>query len=144
MTSLVIDYTDKLCDARFARMDRKADEATSVYEACRRDIADARRMWVWGATQVNRNVKGTRITMDDIADSSGKVRVADLVLSQIREAADAEATLYGGPPRVILGVIKDRHGPSVGRSLPPIETDWKHGRMTPWDLEMEDWAYVGL
>lgn len=145
MRTLVIDYTDKLTDPAYLKQGLHI-EMDAVYEACRRDLAVARQMWVWGATQVNRQVKGTRIQQEDISDSSGKIRVADQAIFAKREDADGgeEQSMIVSAPRVTIGCLKDRFGPATGRITTAIQTCWKNARFSEWETEIGDWSYLGI
>lgn len=87
MDLLVVDYGDKLFEPKIKDAANGYLEMRFVYEGLRRDIAVAKNMWVWTASQVGRqDGKTKRIDMHNVADSIHKVRVADVVTSlNIRE-----------------------------------------------------------
>jgi len=126
MEVLVIDYADKM-HAPNVKADNEYLAMRHVYEGIRRDIAVARDMWVWTASQAKRPNKdsGKRLDLNSVSDSLNKVRVADWVISLNAQDEGANMVFY---------MAKNRHGRSrfeVG----PLPTDFARGRMVPISRE---------
>ena len=128
MDTLVVDYGDKLY-ARGVRDDNQYLMMRQVYESLRRDVAMARGMWVWTASQAGRGDKKRRvIDQRDVADSMHKVRTADMVIS-LNLLEDEQIELY---------VAKNRLGNSkfmVG----PLITEFEKARLVPVVKELGAW-----
>jgi len=128
MDILVVDYADKL----YAPQVKDANEYTAmryVYEGLRRDMAMARNMWVWTASQASRATKESakRIDMHHAADSMHKVRSADVVITINQREEQNE-----------FFVAKNRMGKSrmlVG----PIPNDFERARLVPVASEFQRW-----
>jgi len=124
---LIVDYGDKLTDPR-AKQDNEYLALRYVWEGMRRDIAVAKQMWVWTASQVSRRGDKDRkkhIDMHNTADSMHKVRVSDLVVS-INPCGDEG---QDDASQVELFVAKHR----LGRSrfvVGPVFTDFACGRIS--------------
>jgi hypothetical protein len=122
---LVVDYADKLTDAR-AKKDQQSKYALMefVYESLRVAAVD-RKCWCWTASQstvkgVDKPRKGEKkaaLDMDAVADSSNKVRVADLVVTLNYDDAMDEMTFF---------VAKNRTGQSR-RKVGPVRADYAYG-----------------
>lgn len=128
MQCLVVDYADKLFDPRM-RTENEYVAMKYVYEGLRRDIAVARGMWVWTASQASRPNKesGKRIDLHHIADSMHKVRVADVVITLNHHESELE-----------LFVAKNRMG--RGRfAVGPLFTDFERARVVPRATEFMQW-----
>jgi len=130
MVALYIDYADKM-HSPGTRADNEYLAMRHVYEGLRRDIAVARDMWVWTASQVSRPSKESakRIDLNHVADSMHKVRVADLVISLNNDDL-LHATTYF--------VAKNRAGKSrfdVG----PLTTDHQRARSMTLASELGAW-----
>jgi hypothetical protein len=84
--------------------------------------ADTRKTWTWTASQMVRRGKGDKkrvADIDDGADSQGKVRVADLVIT-LNPREDATLMEWFVP--------KFRLGRSMTR-VGPLPVDFAHGSM---------------
>lgn len=132
MDLLVVDYADKLHEPRVKQVDNEYLAMRYVYEGLRRDIAVARNMWVWTASQATRPSKdsGKRLDLGHVADSMHKVRVSDLVLS-LNPKDEGQQLIYY--------VAKNRMGRSRFQ-VGPIPTDWERGRSAPHVREWADWS----
>lgn len=125
---LVIDYADKLWDPR-SKDGNEYVAMRYVYESLRRDVAVARKMWVWTASQSGRRGRKEKdnIDLDDVSDSMHKVRVADLVLTLNYENPDnySETRIF---------VAKNRTG-SSRFAVGPIATDFARARIAAKTVE---------
>lgn len=121
MDALVVDYADKLYDPR-VKNDNTYQEMRHVYEGLRRDIAVARNMWVYSASQASRPNRDSqkRLDLGHVADSMHKVRVADLVISLNVRGDDGD--------QIEFYVAKNRLGRSRF-SVGPLPHDWAKGRI---------------
>jgi len=130
MDLLIVDYADKLHEPR-VKDGNGYIEMRYVYEGLRRDIAVARNMWVWTASQAGRPDKASakRIDLHHVADSMHKVRVADLVISlNVRDDGQM----------IEFYVAKNRTGASRF-SVGPVVTDYERGRLTVHSSEWTNW-----
>jgi KaiC/GvpD/RAD55 family RecA-like ATPase len=130
MDAVYVDYADKL-HAPSVRADNDYLAMRFVYESLRRDVAVARNMWVWTASQVSRSTKESskRIDLNHVADSMHKVRVADLVITLNNDDISRTTTYF---------VAKNRTGRSrfdVG----PLPTDHARGRASLLPSELGAW-----
>jgi KaiC/GvpD/RAD55 family RecA-like ATPase len=128
MDLLVVDYADKLA----APQVKDGNEYTAmryVYEGLRRDIAMARDMWVWTASQASRPSKESakRVDLHHIADSMHKVRVADVVITI--NPRDEQNEFF---------VAKNRMGRSR-MTIGPIPNDFERARLVPIVAEFQKW-----
>lgn len=130
MDLLVVDYADKLHEPR-VKDGNSYVEMRYVYESLRRDIAVAKNMWVWTASQAGRPDKGSakRIDLQHVADSMHKVRVADLVLTLNVRDDGVQIEFY---------VAKNRTGKSRF-AVGPVPTDFERGRIVPITREWTKW-----
>jgi hypothetical protein len=132
MDALIVDYADKL----FAPQVRDNNEYVAmryVYESLRRDLADARDMWVWTASQAGRRGgKDSKRTLDldNVADSMHKIRVADVVLTLNPEQDDGSLMHYF--------VAKNRLGRSRMK-IGPVFTDFARARAATFARELGSW-----
>ena len=126
VTVVVVDYGDKLRptgksserEPEYAAMNR-------VYEGFRIWVEQAQK-WGWTASQAQRNTKRKKVvSLDDVADSMGKVRVADLVITLNVPEDQSE---------VVFLVGKNRLGPA-GSRVGPLPTEFAMGRMVPVSRE---------
>lgn len=133
MEALFIDYADKMFHPGL-RNANEYEVMRYVYEGIRRDIAVARDMWVWTASQATRPSKESqkRIELHHVSDSMHKIRVADLVVTINRDEDDEMVNLW---------VAKNRHGRdhfTVG----PLMTHFECGRFVPVASEIFDWSAI--
>lgn len=128
MQALIVDYADKLYEPRVRDNDYVA--MRHVYEGLRRDIAVARQMWVWTASQATRPSKDSQKKLDlhHIADSMHKVRVADMVIT-LNPREDGQMEFF---------VAKNRMGKSRF-NVGPIITDFERARLVPQARELMQW-----
>lgn len=129
---LVVDYADKLHHQ--VRSDNEYERMKFVYEGLRRDLAVAKNMWCWTASQAARATKdqGKRLELHHVADSMHKVRVADVVIT-LNARDDGSQMLFF--------VAKNRLG--RGRfQVGPVPTDFERARMVPASREFFDWTQV--
>lgn len=124
---LVVDYADKMI-AKLRGKDARHDQIMgSVYENLRY-LAIEKNLWVWTASQTkgresSSNSKKKGNGLGQVADSMGKVRVADLIIG-------LDLTEEGMTYRL----LKNRNG--KGRvSLGPIPTDFDVARLVQLDAE---------
>lgn len=120
----IVDYADK-CKSHLREDQGEYAGQNTVYETMRLFAAE-RSIWAWTASQPRRAAakeKRRRIELDDLADSQGKARVADLVLTG-NKTPDGEMIDYF--------VAKNRYGKS-DFSVGPLPHDWACGRMTLTD-----------
>lgn len=119
---IVIDYLDKCVSPQD---DNSYDAMGTLYEGLRLE-AVSRKCWAWTASQT-KNMGGAsrdpkkRADLDDMADSTNKGRVSDLVISLNVDEDNST---------IVLKVVKNRHGNSrfeVG----PLPTDFARGRICP-------------
>lgn len=130
---LVVDYADKLMAGNVNRQDMNEYLAMRyVYEGLRRDVAVARGMWVWTASQAGRASGDGRqakknLDLNAVADSYHKVRVADLVLTlnYRNEAGTSDMTFF---------VAKNRTGRSR-IAVGPLPVDFEKARIVPHSSE---------
>jgi len=128
MDALFVDYGTKMF-APGIRLDNTYLTNLHVFEGMRRDIADARDMWVWSAAQAKGRDSKKRLDMRDIADSMHIARVVDLVLTLNRDEETGLLEIF---------VAKDRHGKdrfTVG----PLFTEYERARIVPVTQELGDW-----
>ena len=127
---LCVDYADKLFDPRF-KGDNEYMAMRYVYEGLRRDIAVAKKLWLWTGSQAGRRGDGKqkRIDLGDVSDSMHKVRVADLVVSLNVNPEGGDMTFF---------VAKNRTGKSRMQAG-PIPTDFARGRIVPVTRELMAW-----
>lgn len=125
MDLLIVDYADKLTTRLKGGSKTQDNQYTTmelVYEGLRIH-ADERKAWTWTASQAGRKNKKdkNRVTdLDDVADSMGKVRVADLVLTLNVRDEGATMEWY---------VAKNRTGKSRIK-VGPLPVDFASGAMT--------------
>jgi len=130
MDLLIVDYADKLYEPKVKDASNSYLEMRFVYEGLRRDIATARNMWVWTASQVGRtDGKSKWLDMHNVADSVHKVRVSDLVVTL---NAREEGTFLE------FFVAKNRTGASRFR-VGPFPTDFARGRLVSHAVEWTQW-----
>lgn len=116
---LTVDYADKLTvtNANVRETDYKVQNR--VYEALRIH-AEQTGTWVWTASQAKRgDGRRKRIDLDDVADSMGKVRVADLVVTLGLTEQQQDVNFY---------IAKNRTGRAMS-TVGPLPTDFAMGRM---------------
>lgn len=116
----VVDYADK-CRSHLREDQNDYSGQNTVYETHRLFVAERR---IWGATasQPRRKAaqeKRRRIELDDLADSQGKARVADLVVTGTK-SQDGDMIDYL--------IAKNRYG-KADISVGPLPHDWACGRM---------------
>jgi replicative DNA helicase len=99
---VVIDYADIMIPAdRSAFQQQKHDQLQTIYEECRR-LAQRMNLYVWTASQANREAYAAEVVgVQSVAESLGKVKTADLVISITKKTRD----------RIYLSVQKNRRGP---------------------------------
>jgi len=128
MDLLVVDYADKLTTRLAVGKKKKGEDHNPyttfelVYEGLRIH-AEQRKTWTWTASQAGRKSKKDkqRVTdLDDVADSMGKVRVADLVITLNARDDGASLEWY---------VAKNRTGKSRIK-VGPLPVDFTCGSMT--------------
>jgi hypothetical protein len=132
MDALIVDYGDKL----YAPQVKDNNEYVAmrfVYESLRRDIAVAKDMWVWTASQATR--RGSKdskrtLDLDNAADSMHKIRVADVVLTLNPEQDDASLMNYF--------VAKNRLG-RARMKIGPVFTDFARARAAQFSSELGPW-----
>ena len=130
MELLCVDYADKMYAPELRGQTNEYQAMKHVYEGLRRDLAVARNMWVWTASQASRPSKesGKRLDLHHVADSMHKVRVSDLWVSlNMKEEEGLE-----------LFVAKNR----LGRSrfaVGPVATDFERGRLSVRTSELGAW-----
>lgn len=129
MRAIIIDYADKLHDPKVRDNDYVG--MRNVYEALRRDIAVAREMWVWTASQATRPNKDRKKKLDlhHVADSMHKVRVADLIIT-LNPTEDMTQTEFF--------IAKNRMGKSRF-NVGPVLTDFERARLVPAARELLAW-----
>lgn len=117
---LVVDYADKL-GARKTD-DSSYREMSKVYEGLRH-FAVEKNMWVWTASQPQRaKEKGRKkLTIDSLADSQEKVRVADMVLA-INKKEDGT--------QLEFCMLKNRIG-IADTTAGPLPHEFDMGRIAP-------------
>lgn len=131
MDVLVVDYADRLGAGKAYKKRGKdgADEdntyasALDVYEELR-IWADSTRRWVFTASQSQRSAKGDKggkLTVNDVADSMHKVRVADYVVTL--NPRDEGATL-------LWHIAKNRLG-KANQNIGPLPVQYECGRIGP-------------
>lgn len=128
---LITDYGDKLVapgSSNVKRDDGGYHRGLEVFERMR-VFAHERNLWHWTASQARRRQKNQKVlSIDDVADSMHKVRVADLVTTlNVHE-----------DEQVIFHVVKNRFGRGKTQtSLLP--TDFPHGQIAPMvDADLGD------
>jgi hypothetical protein len=131
MSCLIVDYADRLYDPRAVGA-QSADYHMMkfVYQGLV-DLAKARGMWVWTASQATRPEKNRNegyIKLKDAADSMHKGRIADMVIT-LKSRDDNMIEYF---------VAKNRMGID-GYAVGPIATDYSVGRLTPWAREISGW-----
>lgn len=117
---LLVDYPDK-CKSHLREDQGEYAGQNTVYETLRL-FAHEQNIWAWGASQPRRSAgkeKRRRIELDDLADSQGKARVADLVITGNKDASGEMLDYF---------VAKNRYGKS-DFSVGPIPHDWACGKM---------------
>lgn len=118
---LICDYIDKCKSHR--REDQNAYTAQDTIAETMRVHAHERKIWAWSASQPQRKAgkdkKVRRIETDDLADSQGKARVSDLLVTGTKNA-DGDMIDYF--------VAKNRYG-RADFAVGPIPHDWPTGRM---------------
>jgi hypothetical protein len=117
---LIVDYPDK-CKSHLREDQGEYAGQNTVYETMRLFGAE-QNIWNWGASQPRRAAgkeKRRRIELDDLADSQGKARVADLVITGNKDASGEMLDYF---------VAKNRYGKSEF-SVGPFPHDWACGRM---------------
>lgn len=130
MDLLIVDYADKLTVRLKSTGGKGAGKAPDnpyttfelVYEGLRIHAAD-RKTWTWTASQSGRKSAKDkkRVTdLDDVSDSMGKVRVADLVITLNSRDDGASIEWY---------VAKNRTGKSRIK-VGPLPVDFACGSMT--------------
>lgn len=127
---LCVDYADKL-GVRAPGEVSSYQAGELVYEGLRLFAFDNNK-WVWTASQAKgRDKKKKRLDTSDVADSMGKVRVADVVLT---------ATFKSDADEVLWFKAKDRLG-QANRSVGPLPHDFERGRIAPTvgDFDNEGW-----
>ena len=102
-----------------------------VYEGLRRDIAVARGMWVWTASQASRPSKDSnkRLDLHHVADSMHKVRVADQIITLNPKDDGQQMEFF---------IAKNRMG-KARFSVGPIVTDFEKARIVPRAREFQQW-----
>ena len=128
MHLIVVDYADKLGAKTAGRReeDNSYKHGESVYEDLRIWVEGEKR-WLWTASQGKRNTekKGKKLDLDDIADSMGKVRVADLVIT-LNPSPDAE--------QMTFFIAANRLGKSR-QTVGPLPTDFGVARIAPVSMD---------
>lgn len=117
----IVDYADK-CKSHLREDQGEYSGQNTVYETMRL-YAFEKGIWAWTASQPRRAAakdKRRRIELDDLADSQGKARVADLVITG-NKTPDGDMLDYF--------VAKNRYG-KTDFSVGPMPHDWTCGRMT--------------
>lgn len=117
---VVVDYGDKLGSS--SKNDKSRYEVgDTVFEDLRLFMYEKGKWGLTGSQATRRagKEKGRRIELDDVADSMGKVRVADLVV-----------TLNNEDDMIKYFIAKFRHGAS-NWTVGPHPHDWGIGRMVP-------------
>lgn len=131
MDVLVVDYADRLGAGKAYKKRGKdgAEEqdtyasALDVYEELRIWANETRR-WVFTASQSQRTAKGDKggkLTVNDVADSMHKVRVADYVVTL--NPRDEGATL-------LWHIAKNRLG-KANQNIGPLPVQYECGRIGP-------------
>lgn len=127
MDLLVVDYADLLGDPSASKDGNQYQEMGAVYVGLRRDVAIARNMYVWTASQASRGSQDTKklIDMDNVADSMHKIRASDRVIS-----------LNPREDQLLYFVVKNRTG-KARLQIGPLVTDFARSRMTPAAAEFD-------
>jgi len=108
---LVVDYADKLTDPRVKNDGNAYKIMEYVYESLRTSAVQ-KGMWCWTASQSvvkGRKDKGKggkkarNLDLEDVADSSHKVRVADLCVTLNYDSENNEMTFYIAKNRTGVG-----------------------------------------
>jgi hypothetical protein len=126
---LLTDYGDKLIAPKNAGKEGEHGYSAGrvVFERMRIYADEGHKggkIYHWSASQaVRRKDRKHILTLDDVADSMHKVRVADLVL-----------TLNLDDDQMIINVAKNRYG-ARNAKIGPFPTDFVCGRMGPMLLE---------
>lgn len=129
MSALYLDYADLLMAAG-VREDMQYLAMKQVYTALRRDIAFARDMWVWTASQAKGTDKSVkRLDAFHAADSRHKGNIADLVITNNHDETSQTITFFnakyrGGRSRYEVG---------------PLPTDFACGRIVMLPSELGAW-----
>lgn len=117
---LIVDYVDKCRSHK--REDQNEYAGQNTVAETLRVHAHEMKIWAWSASQPQRKAgkdKNRRIESDDLADSQGKARVTDLLITGTKNA-DGDMLDYF--------VAKNRYGRG-DFAVGPIPHDWAHGRM---------------
>lgn len=116
---LTVDYADKLTVPARSKYENEYKVMDRVYETLRIH-AERTETWCWTASQSKRgDGRRKRIGLDDVADSMGKVRVADLVVTLNVTEQQEQVSFF---------VAKNRTGQAV-RVIGPLPTDFALGRI---------------
>ena len=116
---LTVDYADKLTTASAGKHDNDYKLMNKVYEKLRIN-AEQTGSWTWTASQAKRgDKKRKRIDLDDVSDSMGKVRVADLVITLGIEDQQQLVSFF---------IAKNRTGRALA-TVGPLPTDFPLGRI---------------
>lgn len=118
---LVVDYIDKCRSHK--REDQGEYASQNTVAETLRVHAHEEKIWAWSASQpkskAGKDKKHKRIETDDLADSMGKARVSDLLVTGTKNN-DGDMIEYF--------VAKNRYG-RADFAVGPIPHDWATGRM---------------
>jgi hypothetical protein len=123
-----VDYADLLRPPRAVHKDDKGYIAAGDVYSDLRTYAERTNRWVWTGSQAQRVGQGSKrklLGVDDVADSMGKVRVADAVVS-LNMQEDGMVTFMGA---------KDR-GTKGHWIAGPLPTDFTCARIAPITPEL--------
>jgi len=122
---LVVDYADKLgTSSRAPTKDTSSyAEQGTVYDELFIWARDQKR-WLWTASQSGRNKdKGkTKLMLDDVADSMGKIRNFDTVIT---------INPRDNYTQVVLGIEKNRRDGNRGREVGPLPVEFSLAQIAP-------------
>lgn len=121
ITLLVVDYGDRLTVADAGPRDTDYKVQGKVFERLRVH-AQRNKLFAWTASQVTRGeARRKRIDLNDVADSKGKVRYSDLVISANVSEQQEEVSFY------VAKHLTGRSRATVG----PMPTEFALGRIAP-------------